>query len=488
MPRRRRLLLAAITFATTLAVAPVAVAETPGPSPLERSLLSAVQGVGFGQVVDFDSGASPAPQVAATPNVDVAVFALTKSGRVSDAADVLLSRDYPNGALVPINRNLGTTSVRYKAWDIDRWDGVTAWNAPFGPGTDIVPGRESAPLQFMSPYPASLFKVLVAFGVLRLADKGALSLSQPYTYTPPPVGDPATGLCGDGAPITRTINDWLDPMISESSNQSTCAMLKLLHDRPGRTPGTDGVDDLNAQLAAIGLGTLQVNGTNPANGGRWNPGEIHVTALDMARFFLLVDGGQEVLWRTDAGRPVKSDVLSDASRATFQRYLADQGFREVLSTTNFCGLAYPAPGIPARVAERWIQPDGTVTVDGVPYPADVRPCNAAATVDFLDKTGLTYNYGSDAGIVRNLPGKPQVHYIVSILSNLGYRYGDPQFANLLDLPCFSAEANYACYTQKFSQLGAKVHELLSARRPGQGSGEGPRRDISSGRRHQSIDR
>lgn len=470
--RLRRVL--PIALAAALAVAaPASASGGQRPSALERSLLKAVQDVHFEQVLDFDSGAVPAPQVAFTPNADVAVFALNPAGRVTDAANVLLSRDYPSGALVPIDGDLGTRKVRYHAWDIDRWNGDTAWDAPWPAGSDLVPGREGAPLQFMSPYPASLFKVLVAYGVLRLVDGGVLTLDTPVTYDPP---DPGSELCGDGDPITRPLRDWIDPMISESNNQSTCAMLKLLHDQPGRAAGQDGVDVLNQDLAALGLQTLQVNGTDPATGGTWNPGQIDMGALDTARFFYLVSGAPGQLWRAPSGRRVTAGELSPASRAFFQGVLRDQGFREVLSTTNYCGLDYPAPGIPARVADRWIQPDGTVVVDGIPYPSDVRPCNDAATVDFLDKTGLTYNYGSDAGIVHNLPGKPYARYIVAILTNLGYRYGDPQFAGLGDLPCFSSAADYVCYTEKFSQLGLKIHESLTGRR-GWGHGFGHHRGI-----------
>ena len=73
---------------------------------------------------------------------------------------------------------------------------------------------------------------------------------------------------------------------------------------------------------------------------------------------------------------------------------------------------------------RWINPDGTETAGGFPYGQDVRPCNEAAEVIFGHKTGLTFNYGSNAGIVRSLPGKPPRRYIIS---SLGYRYTDPPF-------------------------------------------------------------
>ena len=105
-----------------------------GSDALGRGLLAAVRSVKFDQVIDFGPegtcpGAAfcafPAPPIADTPNVDVAVIELDPDGRPIDAADVLLSRDYPDGALVPIDRDLGTTAVRFLRWNINRWNGGT---------------------------------------------------------------------------------------------------------------------------------------------------------------------------------------------------------------------------------------------------------------------------------------------------------------------------------------------------------------------------
>ena len=53
---------------------------------------------------------------------------------------------------------------------------------------------------------------------------------------------------------------------------------------------------------------------------------------------------------------------------------------------------------------------------------------------FGHKTGLTFNYGSNAGIVRSLPGEPPRRYVISFISSLGYRYTDPPFASRSTLP------------------------------------------------------
>jgi hypothetical protein len=240
-------------------------------------------------------------------------------------------------------------------------------------------------------------------------------------------------------------------MITSSNNRAACALLKQLH-------GLGEVAGMNAELAELGLGTLQVNGTSALTGGTWQPGQIHMTALDTARLLWLLEGGPGVLWYRPDGRPVTARVLSDSSRALLRQLLAEQGFDVALSTTNFCGLEHPGRGIPQRIAERWIDPgDGTVTVEGIPYGQDVRPCNAAAEVSFAHKTGLTYNYGSDAGIVRSLPGRPRRRYVIAFLSNLGYRYGDARFATSTTLPCFGLGV---CYTEKIAQLGKRVDDLL----------------------------
>jgi hypothetical protein len=468
-------------------------------SSLERDLLAAVQAVGFDQVIDFGPVENlcpsatwcrrPTPTVMHTPNVDVAVIELKANGRARQAANVLLSRDYPTGVVVPLDRDLAARSVRFQRWDITRWNGgtfdddgtqtsTTGWtnDPPLTAADDIVAGREDAPLRFMSPYPASLFKLLVAFHTLRLVDRGTLDLHAPYTHDP-------VGGCGGGLPVTRSNGDWLDLMITSSNNRAACALLKQMH-------VLGEVDAMNVELRALGLGTLQVNGTSPLTGGIWQPGEIHMTAMDSARLLWLIEGAPGVLWKGPGHNPVKASALTGSSRALLRRLLSEQGFNVALSTSNFCGLAYPSAGIPQRIDERWIDPDdGTVNVAGIPYGRNVSSCNAAAEVSFAHKTGLTYNYGSDAGIVRSLPGKPARRYVIALLSNLGYRYGDAQLAAAPELPCFSLGV---CYTEKIAQLGRRLDDLLRTR-PSPRSAGHARSDAAAGRQtgeawHRAIHR
>ncbi|MEO7422209.1 MAG: hypothetical protein ABIU87_07430 [Ornithinibacter sp.] len=106
---------------------------------------------------------------------------------------------------------------------------------------------------------------------------------------------------------------------------------------------------------------------------------------------------------------------------------------------------------------RWVGPDGSVFVDGLRYAGDVRPCNGTAEVVFAHKTGLTENYGSDAGIVTALPGRDGRQYIVAVLSNLGYRYSDASAA--ADAAHPSPDGSGVCYSQKFAELGRAIDDL-----------------------------
>ena len=439
---------------------------------LESALLRAVRAQRFDKVVDFGpvEGAcpgsswcpSPAPTIAHMPNIDLAVIALDGRGRPRAVADVLFSRDYPRGVGVPVGDDLGTDDVRWRRWNPDRWNGGTfsetdgsrqttvGWkeNPPLTADDDIVPGREKAPLEFMAPYPASTFKLLVAFHTLRLVDQRRIDLDQDYRYAPP-----------DGPAMTRTTRELLDKMITESDNDSAKALIKQLHD-------LGEVDHLNAELRDLGLGTLQVNGTDPASGANWGIGKLTMTSLDAARLLLLVNGAPGVLWRTPAGKPVRADILSRDSRAIFLGMLADQGWNDILTTSNWCGRDYPTPGIPSLVADRWVDPGtGTVTVADKAFGQDVRPCNEAAEVSFAHKTGFTYNYLADAGIVRPLEDEDGNSYIVVMMSNLGYRYNDARQAGVTSPVCGDdpGQDDGVCYTEKFAGLGAAVDDILRRR-------------------------
>ncbi len=436
-------------------------------SPLETALLQAVREAHFEGVIYFGAGNEerpvkahpglPARPVAHPPNVNVAVIQLDADGRLVDRAYVMLSRDYPTGLIVPLGNNLGADSVRFLRWDIVRSDGGTfssedghplttkGWtnHPPLTAADDLVPDRTSAPYQFMAPYPASLFKSMVAFHVMRMVDAGKITLDTEYDYA----------VAGE-KPEPRKIRDWLDPMITVSDNHATHALLKMLHDQ-------HEIDPLNREFRELNLPTLQINATDPKTGRGWNTAQINLTAWDIARLFWLIDGGAGEFWQEADGKPVTAGILSDASRAYLKRLLTEQAFNDCLTTANFPGAKNVRPGIPSRVAERWINPtNGHVTVEGQDYGVDIRAANAQAEVTFAHKTGLTFNYGSDAGIVTSLPGKPFRHYIIAFVANLGHRYADAVFATRTNFPAFDAVSPIA-YTQRIPALGKAMDEAVT---------------------------
>lgn len=444
--------LIAATAGTLAAVALLPGSASGRSSPdaeLGAELRDIVNAAAFETVVDFqyDTKRGPAPQVANHPNVDVAVIKLDDEGTPVASANVLFSRDFPDGKVVDLDEGFAPSGVDWRAWDLDRWDGD--WDAPWPKGSRLVP--ETSGDDFMVPYPASTFKLLVAFHTLRLIEDDEIAPNREYDYRQRN-GKTCLGNTKEFSASTATL---LDRMITYSSNKATCALLQQLH-------SLDQMKPMNDSFLKLGLPTLQVKGTDAGAGGTWTPGKISMTAIDTARLLLLVNGVDGVAWQTESGRSVRADqVLGPRYQKWLRQLLGDQGFHEVLSTTNWCGAEYPVQGMPALVPERWIDPDdGTVKVGPIPYGYDVRPCNEVAEVRFLHKTGLTENYGSDAGIVKPLAGEDGSQYIVTVFSNLGYRYSDASQAESDGFPCFNSGV---CYTEKFAMIGEAIDAALRPR-------------------------
>jgi hypothetical protein len=202
---------------------------------------------------------------------------------------------------------------------------------------------------------------------------------------------------------------------------------------------------------------LQLIKTRTVDGGGW--GNTQMNALDTAKLLLIVNGGPGTLWTAPDGTPVTKALLSDESRQFFLQELGEQGLNQVLSTTNWCGRAYPAPGIPQLTPARWINPEnGTMTVGGRVYGQDVRPCQDSAEVTFAHKTGLVDTSGNDAGIVHNLPGKPGRNFVVVVHSNLGDRYVDP------NRPADPLGTYRVAYTEKYGTLGRAIDNIVTRHR------------------------
>ena len=430
----------------------------PASRRLAERLLRCLREADFGGVVDFGkrSAGAPAPVVTCSPHVDLAVIELDGDGRARAAANVQQSRDFPDGRVAGLGDDLRTRDTDFRAWDLERWEGLTTQefaSAPYADGSALVPGAAGVP--FMSPYPASTFKLLVAVQVLRQVDARRLDLAQrTVNLAPRAPGIEGRPLPPEGA--EPTVAEALDAMITYSDNVSTCLLLQQLHVLGQLDPDSNA---LNRTFACLGMPTLQVNGTDPATGTRWGVGAIHMTAMDTARLLLLLQGGR--LSFQDQGGVRAAELLTKRSRELLLSLLEQQGLHEVLSTTNWCGRSYPTQGIPARVPDRWVGDDGAVTVDGIGYECDVRPCNAAAQVSFAHKTGLTENYGSDAGIVTALRAQDSRRYIVAVFTNVGYRFSDASRAADTIPP--GTDGSGVCYSQKFAELGRAIDDLFRRR-------------------------
>ena len=428
---------------------------------LSQAVLTAVREQRFHETEDFlqNSGGPTAE----TPSLDISVIAFP-DGCVAAAANVLLSRDLPDGYRVAIDRvTLEVDGVR---WMRDRRDPRTGESVLWRRGADwdaqrldpLVPGRHG--VRFVVPYPASAVKILPAIGVLRLVDRGVVRLDD--------------SLAHEGR--TASILTWLDEMITVSSNAATFALTRLLHEHgtiiaeetPGerlrpceeRTDRREVHNAIHVLMDRLGLETLRYGRTRPCDGSFLNSagagvGQHHMTSWDAARLLWLLDESAPApSWRV-AGRPVPADVLSAASkRVLLDRLLGEQALHEALSTTLTCGQAGRAEGIPARLADRWLADPAAGDFGariGESRPSDdVRPCNARAEVAFAHKTGLTENYGSDIGIVRGVNGARR-HYVIAMFSNLGSRYTE------------ACATGGLCYTQRIPVLGRAIDDFLKAR-------------------------
>ncbi len=414
---------------------------------LTDTLRQAVLDAQFEQTIDFgpeENGACPKDAgcinkpVEHAPNIDVALIAFSGIPECPPVyANVMLSRDFPTVRVNKIDPDsLAVSDVRWRKWDIDRWNGVKGWldNPALTDADDVVPGLQGE--DFFIPYPASTFKVLVAVEILRLVDQMLVAIDDVHTY--------------NGS--AKTLRSWMEEMITFSSNDATSALLTRIHE-------LGKVQDMNDAFASLGLSTLRIDGTKP-DGSSWNPGQIHMGAWDTARLLWLIDEDAPTPgWKTPAGTPVSNLFITSSSKQILRGFLRDQGWHEVLSTTALCAIPLTKSGIPALLSDKFIAADGSVTVEGIPMTSDVKPCNAAATMYFDHKTGLTFNYGSATGIAVGIPGKAKRHYILSYFGNLGYRYTD---ADKLDggHPCFNSGI---CFTQRIPAMAAQIDTALAKR-------------------------
>lgn len=481
MRRRPRLLVTSTAAALTLALCATALPASSTASPatdrrsggesqrLSAGMAAALRSAGFDQLVDFNRTLGGVAQPAsARPNVDLAVIELDRNGHVMSAADVLYDRDSPNGHQVKVDqRTLGTSGVQFSRWNADRYDDPARWTAgPDAADVLVQPGKVDK--EYMVTYPASALKLMVGFGVMRLVDQHKIQLTTQVTYhergghscqyapSNPRGLDPAP--VAEGA--TDTVAGWLDQMVTVSDNFATCVLLQKVYD-------AGALDATNTYFHRLGLTTLVMRPQHPAVGAGWSTGHFSMGSLDTARLLLLVSGARGSLWQAPDQRTVTAGSgLTAGSRRYLESVLAQQSFNEVLNPVNLCDSPDAVQGIPSTVPTRWVDPSTghVVTYDGdetIDFGYDTRPCSTKAQVRFAHKTGLVSFAGSDAGIVRALPGQDGRQYIISIQSSIGYRYGDPDWATSDPNACY--DAPYVCYPRGFGRIGKALDDLIKAR-------------------------
>ncbi|MFZ9520608.1 MAG: hypothetical protein ACO3A4_09040 [Silvanigrellaceae bacterium] len=494
---------------------------------LSALLKAAVTNTDFDQVVDlgpnFTEDGCPASEPACKhgrtpvgaerfPQIDLAVIAFQKGcANPVVGSNVFFSRDFPKGISAEFDKTTGAVAnVRLQRWTQERFDGGQvsrkapyfeqtphAWKAPFPPEDLINSEASSSSANFMSPYPASIFKILVLTKVLTyLEENGPLEkqLDQKFTYD---FGTPDTK-----DDTTLSLREYLDAMIQWSGNKATAAMIQFLHkngqiieskmlDEAGFPSAMPTLNTLNSLYAELGLSSLQMNRTRMKD-GLWGNRDtmylknsssishISMPSWDVARLLWLMRSNSRTAaaelpsWKISEGRPVNPFKISDAVKKKFWDNMDNQLFHEVLSNTLHCNQATGGPfGIPARLPGKWISqnkiklPVGTFPFTFAPdelkgdykFSEKIAECQKTAEVSFASKTGLTSVSGSQAGLVKGLSERGfRREYIVVLNSSLGSRFTDPE---RLDgervIPCFDKTL---CYTKRINQLGANIDNSL----------------------------
>lgn len=333
---------------------------------LAEALRAAVLAQTFETTPDSLQGGAP---LGLMPSIDLAVAVFPRGGGEVVAANVLFSREHPQGLVARFDAGFGAVNnIGFHADVRDARGDSYAWL----PGADwsriAFPSWFGHGPRFVAPYPASLLKMMVAVGVGLLVDSDRSDWTLPLPF----------------AGKTRPVGDWLFDMITVSSNEATSALVAHLHARGAiRREGEREVhNEMHALFAAQGLPGLMIANTRLdggwGNGAGAGVGQIQMTAWDALR----------LMWRLDADAPPRPPLVSPASREVIRRALNAQQLHQILNSASLRALPGWVPGIPTPPAT------------------------------FAHKTGNTQNYTSDAGIVHD----GELHYLIAITTSLGQRY------------------------------------------------------------------
>lgn len=389
---------------------------------LADALREAVLAQGFEHTPDSLRGGQALDQF---PSLDLAVAAFP-AGAAPVFANVLFSREHPQGLVAELGDDAGAPrNLRYLADQQDAQGGSIAWL----PGADWSALRwqplcGSGTQRFVSPYPASLIKLMVLVGVARLVDAGRCHWSEALDF--------------EGQ--RRALRDWAFDMTVISCNRSTSALVAVLHSRGAilRAGSAELYNELHDTFAAYGLPGLRLANTRP-DGGWGNAagagvGQLQMTAWDTLRLLWLLDRAAPPPPWLPAGTPA---LLSAPSLRVVLHCLQEQGLHEILSSGALAGLPGWVPGLPARLPLRWIAGDGSAHVGAHDFPGDLSG-QTGLELRFAHKTGNTENYSADAGIVHGI-APARRHYLIALTSSLGRRYApQPLCASTWRLPALGA--------------------------------------------------
>lgn len=390
---------------------------------LATALRDAVLAQHFETVTDPEDGGRPLRHF---PSLDLAVVAFA-ADQEPVAANVLFSREHPQGLIAPLPLDSGPQRCVHYLADLRdaqlnsiAWQPASDWQRL---GWRTLWGQPGQP-RFVAPYPASLLKLMVAVALASAAP----DLDAPWTH----------------AGRTRPLRDWQFDMLAVSCNEATSALVAWLHAQGQLRPEDHA---LHALFAALQLPTLRLAGTQ-ADGGWGNAagagvGEIQMTAWDTVR----------LLWWLDPAAPpppwlpAEAPQLSAPHRDEILRGLREQGLDVVLSSAALAHLPDAPEGLPHRLQPRWLAPDGSLQAGEYHFPGDHRALTQRGSVCFAHKIGNTENYAADAGIVTGI-APARRHYLIALLSNLGRRY---------------AFHPLAAGPRQLSRLGAAIDAWLAAR-------------------------
>lgn len=196
------------------------------------------------------------------PQLDLSVVVHNRAGCVPAVAKatVLYDRAHPEGLVGQHDpKTLELQNVRFRKWDEARFNGgrwqleaagqeariapgtEVAFSAPYPPDSLLGPDRESAAaVDFMSPWPASVFKLMVATRFLQLLDEARTADGQPIDLETPIELPPheLVSAC-PAAPQSLSLRHALETMLQWSGHCSAAGLVKVSDGRASRVSHGD---------------------------------------------------------------------------------------------------------------------------------------------------------------------------------------------------------------------------------------------------------